>query len=83
MKYYQVIDYCIDGNCCDEWLLHDGYDEAEAIEICRKYRNACKDKRFCCEVRVFDTDVPFEELDVDEQCCVLSCYDIIEVELCK
>lgn len=76
MKYYQTMT--TSTRSADEWCLYAGYDKEEALRTCVQYNAICADKDFHAEVREYDTDLPFEDLDGDEQCCVLSCYDTIE-----
>lgn len=76
MKYYQTKTTC--DNCDEEWLEYAGYDEEEAKRVCYwSNRPRKSNSDFRTEVRVYETSVPFEELDDDEQCCVLSSYDVL------
>ncbi len=80
--YYMTVTTCSRPNVFDEWVQYEGYDKDEAIKM-RDYRNLHEcDKEFHTETRVHKLldDRLYEDLSDDEQCAVLSCYDILPEE---
>ena len=77
MKYYQTVTTAT-AITCDEWIDYKGYDKEAALKQC-DYEKSYNDKNHSTEVREYDLpdDRKFENLDDDEQCAVLSCYNIL------
>lgn len=78
MKYYQTVTTA-PTITCDEWINYSGYD-IDAAKAIRDDVKAHNDKNHTTEVREYELpdNRKFEELDDDEQCAVLSCYNIID-----
>ena len=77
-KYYQSVmtsdrDY-------DEWVNYEGYSKEQALKATAERNSKCMDKHCHAETREYKLpdDRAFEELSDDEQCDVLSCYDVID-----
>lgn len=77
--YYQTVTTCDDSRVNDEWIVYEGYDLKEATAK-REHENEYCGADYTTEVRAYrlPDERDFEELDDDEQCAVLSCYDVIE-----
>lgn len=76
MKYYQTVTTAT--TTCDEWIYYEGYDKEEAFKQCA-HEKSHNDKNHSTEVREYELpdDRKFEDLDDDEQCAVLSCYNVL------
>ena len=79
MKFYQTITTTNRSN--DEFVEYQGYDLEKAIQV-RDYENghrlASEKDNYHCEIRVYDIEKPFEDMDDDKQCATLSEYNIYE-----
>lgn len=77
MKFYQTVTTA-PTITCDEWIYYGGYD-IDAAKAIRDDMKAHNDKNHTTEVREYELpdDRKFEELDDDEQCAVLSCYNVL------
>ncbi len=76
-EYFQTVT--VSDKCCDEWIEYKGYSKNEAVAV-RDYNNLKRtDTHYSSEVRSYrlPDDRAFEDLSDEEQCIVLSCYDIV------